>query len=125
MTKFDAQDKQVAEIFSKVMIKKDQKRKEWEKNTRDEAFADLDKLFWKFLPGRLKNIVSDTAALETTKGLYSKAQIDALKRGVSDLLTLTRMYTEPEVIAQLTNEAVEKLLRKRMKDKMLEVKAND
>lgn len=114
---FNKDDKHIADLYQKAMIKGEQKRKEFNERTDKEAQVELDKQFWGYLYARLKNVIYGVDMIEK-QGIEPTAKIDKLKQDVSDLLTMTRMYTHPDVIAQLINEANAKVIKKRMLEKM-------
>lgn len=105
------QDAYIASIYEKAMIN----RSQLEKNRDAEAQKDLDANFWSYLDGRLKVLVQSVVKLHQMKGI-SKKQIDDAERGVSNLLSLVRMYTLPEVINQLNMDALRERMLKKIKD---------
>ncbi len=109
MPEFTTHDKHVVKLYEKAMVELQQQ----DKRMQDEAMKELDDNFWTYLGARLKNLVQTVPQLYQKKGI-AKAQIDEVERDVSDLLTMTRMYTNPHVINQLMNEAVSKYLKDKM-----------
>ena len=114
MPKFTAGDKHVVELYRKAMVE----REKSEIRMQEEAMKELDENFWQYCGSRLKAVIVTADNLDQLKGI-STAQIDDVKRGVSDLMNMVRMYTLPEVVNQLINEAEDKRLREKMKKKVL------
>lgn len=113
---FTAHDKHVADLYKKAVIKRKQDAEIFEVRSTEEAQAELDKQFWAYLGARLKNLFHGIAELEG-RGI-AKGHIDKMKQDASDLMNMVGMYTMPEVIAQLINEATDKVLRKRQLEKI-------
>ena len=118
MPKFNAHDKHVVELYKKAMIANQQRQKEFEDGLEGEATQELDSNFWGYLPSRLKNVVYAVNTMESMAHI-SVGDVDKFKREAEDLFTMVRMYTEPTVITQLMNEAIAKLLKKRMLAKVI------
>jgi len=114
MPEFTKHDKHVVELYKKARVINEQKQKDFEFKLEEDAMKELDGNFWGYANGRLRMLVMSVQKAYQMKGI-SKAQIDEAKREVSDLLTMFQMYTDPYVINQLINEAMEKYF----KDKML------
>lgn len=114
MPSFTQQDKHVVELYKRALVINEKHQKDMEFRLEEEAMKELDANFWQYLNGRLRMLVMNIQKAYQMKGI-SKGQIDSAERGVSDLLTMVQMYSNPYVINQLINEATEKYL----KDKML------
>lgn len=114
MPNFTHQHKHIVELYKKARVINEQKHKDFEFQLEEEAIKELDDNFWQYLDGRLRMLVMSVGKVYQMKGV-SKANIDKAEREVSDLITMVGMYCDPYVIAQLTNEAMEKYF----KDKML------
>ena len=117
MPNFTKYDKHVVELYKKALAKNEQHQKEIEFRLEEEAMKDLDANFWEYLNGRLRMLVMSVQKAYQMKGI-SQGEIDSAERGVSDLLTMVQMYSDPYVINQLINEAIEKLLREKMLKKV-------
>ena len=113
---FTPHDKHVADLYKKAVIKRQQDAEIRETKSVEEAQADLDKNFWTYLEPRLKNLFFGIMELET-RGI-AKGVIDKMKQDSSGLMNMVGMYTMPEVVAQLINEATDKVLRKRQLEKI-------
>lgn len=111
---FTKHDKHVVELYKKALVINEQNQKDFEFNQEEEAMKELDANFWQYANGRLRMLVMSVQKAYQMKSI-SKGKIDEMERGVSDLLTMVQMYTDPYVINQLINEAMEKYF----KDKML------
>ncbi len=116
MVEFTAHDKKVADLYKKAVIKRQQEAEAFETRSIEEAQADLDKQFWGFLPARLTNLFNGVIELE--KNGISKGVIDKMKQDGSDLMNMVAMYSMPEVINQLINEAETKRLKAKMLKKV-------
>ena len=117
MPSFTKQDKHVVELYKKAITAQQQLEKDVEFRIEEEAIKELDGQFWQYLNGRLRLLVMEVQKAYQMKGI-SKAKIDAAERGVGDLLTMVNMYTHPDVIIQLTNEASNERLKAKMLEKM-------
>jgi len=114
MPSFTPEDKKIVKLYEKAMVDRQQQ----EERMQTEAIKELDDNFWQYCGARLKAVVQAVPQLYNMKGV-SKAQIDTAEREISDLITLTRMYTTPEVVNQLMNEAVTKYLKDKMIKKVI------
>lgn len=114
MPEFTAHDKHVVELYKKAMVE----RQQTEERIQEEAIKELEANFWQYCGSRLKAVIMTAHQLGQMKEI-AKAQVDDLERGISDMMNLVRMYTLPQVIIQLYDEAEFKRLRAKMKKKVL------
>jgi len=103
----DQHDKHVQEIYTKILVKRDQPLTELEQR-RIETTSE-------YLAFMMKGILSKTMRLVQLREI-SKKQIDDTQREVSKLFDYVLMHTDPEVIQTLVYEASKVKMMEKMKN---------